>query len=212
MACCVSTGASRSTRSPATTMRRPARPPAAWASPQTGGSASSSIHWLNTPKRRGWTFSQALPDRRNLGTLHLQCGLCFVCFLMMSDRNDLPYPVGRQEFGGGSPAGAVTSDTWQWWKKQVEAGQDEIIISSLSSPYVEGDDRGFGRLRGGFAISNMAVTGTAYTDHGVDGVPEWASYLYFVDESRRRKSLSATWGRPGGAFDIWLGGHTNRTT
>ncbi|MEI9901772.1 MAG: hypothetical protein WDN31_18605 [Hyphomicrobium sp.] len=28
-------------------------------------------------------------------------------FLMMSDRNDLPYPVGRQESGGGSPAGAV---------------------------------------------------------------------------------------------------------
>ncbi len=32
-------------------------------------------------------------------------------FLIMSDRNDSPYPVGRQEFGGGSPAGVVTGDT-----------------------------------------------------------------------------------------------------
>jgi len=31
-------------------------------------------------------------------------------FLMMSDRNDLPYPVGRRAAGGASPAGAVTAE------------------------------------------------------------------------------------------------------
>jgi hypothetical protein len=31
--------------------------------------------------------------------------------LMMSDRNDLPYPVGRKASGGASPAGAVTPET-----------------------------------------------------------------------------------------------------
>jgi hypothetical protein len=33
-------------------------------------------------------------------------------FLMMSDRNDLPYPVGRKPGGGASPAGAVTPETF----------------------------------------------------------------------------------------------------
>jgi len=51
-------------------------------------------------------------------------------FLMMSDRNDLPYPVGRRASGGGSPAGAVTNETWRWWKRQVEQARgDEIIVS-----------------------------------------------------------------------------------
>jgi hypothetical protein len=49
---------------------------------------------------------------------------------MMGDRNDLPYPVGRRATGGASPAGAVTPETFEWWKSQVErAGKDEIIIT-----------------------------------------------------------------------------------
>ena len=51
-------------------------------------------------------------------------------FLMMGDRNDLPYPVGRRASGGASPAGAVTPETFAWWTSHVEsAGKDEIIIT-----------------------------------------------------------------------------------
>src|SRR5262249_17837203 len=50
-------------------------------------------------------------------------------FLMMSDRNDLPYPVGRRAWGGGSPAGAVTSDTFAWWRRHVEEAEGDIVIS-----------------------------------------------------------------------------------
>src|SRR5258708_34416305 len=51
-------------------------------------------------------------------------------FLMMGDRNDLPYPVGRRATGGASPAGAVTPETFEWWKSQVErAGKDQVIIT-----------------------------------------------------------------------------------
>jgi len=50
-------------------------------------------------------------------------------FLMMSDRNDLPYPVGRRAAGGASPAGAVTAETFSWWKKQVESSADEIVVT-----------------------------------------------------------------------------------
>jgi Calcineurin-like phosphoesterase len=51
--------------------------------------------------------------------------------LMMSDRNDLPYPIGRMATGGASPAGAVTAETFEWWKGQVERARanGEIIIS-----------------------------------------------------------------------------------
>ena len=78
----------------------------------------------------------------------------------MSDRNDLPYPVGRQEFGGGSPAGAVTGETWEWWKKHVEAGKGRDH-RQLPSPHAARNDGGLGRLRGRVAISGRHAIATA---------------------------------------------------
>jgi hypothetical protein len=46
---------------------------------------------------------------------------------MMSDRNDLPVPVGRGK-RGGYPAGAVTRETFEWWRDRVESNHDSIII------------------------------------------------------------------------------------
>ena len=39
-------------------------------------------------------------------------------FLVMSDRNDLEPPVGRGR-RGGYPAGAVTGETFAWWKSAI---------------------------------------------------------------------------------------------
>jgi hypothetical protein len=50
-------------------------------------------------------------------------------FLMMSDRNDGGPPAGRAG-RGGYPSGAVTSETFAWWKSQVEQNRDCIIISA----------------------------------------------------------------------------------
>ncbi|NKB36551.1 MAG: hypothetical protein GKR93_05175 [Gammaproteobacteria bacterium] len=55
-------------------------------------------------------------------------------FLLMSDRNDLPPLVGRGPIDetvnhGGYPAGAVTGETFAWWKKQIERNPDSIIVS-----------------------------------------------------------------------------------
>ncbi len=44
-------------------------------------------------------------------------------FLMMSDRNDGGPPVGRAK-RGGYPAGAVTGETFRWWKTMVEQNPD----------------------------------------------------------------------------------------
>lgn len=127
-------------------------------------------------------------------------------FLMMSDRNDLPYPVGRQEFGGGSPAGAVTGETLDWWVRHVEAAGDDIVISAhhhmlRETTVASGDFEGLsrypdGRLRHG-------------RYHGVDGAPEGASYLYFVDDVPKAQRFESYLKAHPGSVDIWLGGHTH---
>ena len=127
-------------------------------------------------------------------------------FLMMSDRNDLPYPVGRRETGGGSPAGAVTSDTYAWWQRHVEEAGDDVVISChhhmlRETTVASGDFEGLsqypdGRWRHG-------------RYHGVDGVPEGASYLYFIDEEPKAQRFERYLAAHPGAVDIWLGGHTH---
>ncbi|CCB66604.1 metallophosphoesterase [Hyphomicrobium sp. MC1] len=127
-------------------------------------------------------------------------------FLMMSDRNDLPYPVGRQEFGGGSPAGAVTRETWDWWKEKVERARGEIVISChhhmlRETTVASGDFEGVARYPDGRFRHGRY--------HGVDGVPEGASYLYFVDDEPKAQKFETYLERNPGSVDIWLGGHTH---
>jgi len=127
-------------------------------------------------------------------------------FLMMSDRNDLDYPIGRRETGGGSPAGAVTGDTWAWWQRQVEEGSDDIVISChhhmlRETTVASGDYEGLSRYPDGTYRHGRY--------HGVDGVPEGASYLYFVDGKPKAQSFEQYLEAHPGAVDIWLGGHTH---
>ncbi len=127
-------------------------------------------------------------------------------FLMMSDRNDLPYPVGRHETGGGSPAGAVTSETFAWWQRHVEEAGDDVVISChhhmlRETTVASGDFEGLsqypdGRYRHG-------------RYHGADGAPEGASYLYFIDDEPKAGRFERYLEAHPGAVDIWLGGHTH---
>ena len=52
-----------------------------------------------------------------------------ILFLCMGDRNDGGPPVGRGE-RGGYPAGAVTQETFEWWRDMVLSTRDKIIISA----------------------------------------------------------------------------------
>lgn len=127
-------------------------------------------------------------------------------FLMMSDRNDLPYPVGRRATGGGSPAGAVTTETFDWWKQHVEADDDEIIISAhhhmlRATTVASGDFEGVSRYPDGSYRHGRY--------HGVDGVPEGASYLYFLDDKPKAQAFESYLEQNPGSVDIWLGGHTH---
>jgi hypothetical protein len=127
-------------------------------------------------------------------------------FLMMSDRNDGPPPVGRGP-RGGYPAGAVTGATFDWWTRQVEQHRDAVIVSAhhhmlrettvASGPwegYVKGPD---GRWQ------------PHYHGYFPDGGPEGASYLYFVDGKPDAQAFEKYLAQRPGATDLWLGAHTH---
>lgn len=127
-------------------------------------------------------------------------------FLMMSDRNDLEPPVGRGP-RGGYPAGAVTGETFTWWRQMVEANPGSVIISAhhhmLKETTVKsGPWEGMTRQADGTWRSGV---------HGYfpEGAPQGASYLYFVDGKPDAQAFEHYLAEHPGAIDLWIGGHTH---
>lgn len=127
-------------------------------------------------------------------------------FLMMSDRNDGGPPRGRSE-RGGYPAGAVTAETFDWWKDQVEANEDAIVISAhhhmlKETTVASGPWEGFRRKADGSWQGN-------YHGYFPDGGPEGASYLYWLDDKPDAQAFEKFLAAKPGAIDFWFGGHTH---
>ena len=127
-------------------------------------------------------------------------------FLMMSDRNDFPPPVGRGE-RGGYPAGVVTGETFDWWKSMVEDNPDSIIISAhhhmlKETTVASGSYEGLTRDDDGNLKSH-------YHGYFPAGGPEGTSYLYFVDDKPDAQAFEGYLAENPGAIDLWLGGHTH---
>ncbi len=133
-------------------------------------------------------------------------------FLMMSDRNDLPPPVGRgpinagQEIGG-YPAGAVTGETFTWWQQAIDDNPDAIIVSAHHHMLKE-TTTGSGPWEG-FTIQEDGSRRSLY--HGINpgGAPEGASYLYFLDEEPDAMAFENYLADSPNAIDIWMGAHTH---
>jgi len=144
-------------------------------------------------------------------------------FTMMSDRNDYAPPVGRIIDGkgfGGRPPGAVTVETFNWWKRLAESNQDAIIVSAhhhmlKETTATSGEWEGVrrdpvtGRWRGG--------THGHFPDDGEHNVG--TGYLYWlVDESRQptqaapdAQAFERYLADNPGAIDLWIGGHSHMT-
>ena len=140
-----------------------------------------------------------------------------ILFLMLADRNSAPAPVGRghssEELRGGFPAGAVTRDTFNWWKEQVLANQDKIIVTvhhhvlrdtTTRSSY--GGGKGFHGSSGGvegsgylyFTIENDDPDDFQYTT----STPESPGpFEVFLEEFQAKNSRAA--------IDLWIGGHSH---
>ena len=123
-----------------------------------------------------------------------------ILFLCMADRNDVGPPIGRGE-RGGYPAGAVTWETFRWWRDMVESNSESIIVSAhhhmlrettvASGPWEGVDNRYHGRFE--------------------DGAPEGASYLYWVGDTPNAGAFETYLAEHPGAIDLWIGGHTHTT-
>ena len=137
-----------------------------------------------------------------------------VVFLMLADRNDAPCPVGRghsrDKESGGFPAGAVTRDTFDWWKQQVLDNQDKIIVTMHHHV-----------LRDTTVASGNGEGHPRY--HGKSGGAEGSSYLYYLIENDDPEDFRFTkdahvfedfleaFHKKNGraAIDLWIGGHTH---
>lgn len=131
-----------------------------------------------------------------------------ILFLMMADRNDVGPPVGRGK-RGGYPAGAVSGETFAWWKRMVESNKDCIIISAhhhmlRETTVASGPWEGFTKTKNGKWKSH-------YHGYYPKGGPKGASYLYFVDGKPDAQAFERYLAEHPGAIDIWLGGHTHTT-
>ncbi len=148
-------------------------------------------------------------------------------FLMMSDRNDYEPPVGRIIDGvgyGGRPAGAVTLETFEWWKAQVRANPDKIIISThhhmlKDTTIGSGEYEGFGpkskapvktgepHFHGYFPDDGDHNKGAGYIYWVVDESTD--PYRKIPDAQAFENYLSENQNNDTGAMDLWIGGHTH---
>ena len=119
-----------------------------------------------------------------------------IVFLMMGDRNDGGPPKGRGE-RGGYPAGAITDDTFEWWKEKVEANRDKIVIT-CAHHVLRDTTTASGR--------NEGVPG-GYHKKYVDEIG--ASYLYWVGDDTDTDIFHDYFDRNPSAVDLWLAGHTH---
>jgi len=127
-------------------------------------------------------------------------------FLMMSDINEPTQTVGRGTLGG-NPSGVVTGETFEWWKRKVEANQDKIIVSAhhyvlKETTVASGEWEGMRRGPDGKWRSH-------YHGYKERGTPKGASYLYWVAGKQDAQAFERYLEANPGAIDIWLGGHTH---
>lgn len=127
-------------------------------------------------------------------------------FLMMSDVNDTSDMEGRDTLGG-NPAGVVRSETFDWWKKQVEANPDALIVSAhhymlKDTTVATGEYEGMFRDCDGGLHSGYH----GHKDHEAD---RGASYLYYLDDKPDAQAFEQYLADAPGATDLWLGGHTH---
>jgi hypothetical protein len=122
-----------------------------------------------------------------------------ILFLMMGDRNDREPPIGRSEDRGGYPAGAVSEETFNWWKQMVEKHQDKIIVSCHH------------HMLRDTTVASGKWEGIMGNYHGYrdNGAPEGSSYLYFLGDEPDAGAFESYLRENPGSIDLWLGGHTH---
>ena len=129
-----------------------------------------------------------------------------ILFLMMSDINEPTQKVGRGTLGG-NPGGAVSGETFRWWKGMVEQNPASIIISAhhyvlKNTTVASGEWEGMRRDENGAWKS-------WYHGYFPQGTPRGASFLYWVDSKQDSGGFENFLAAQPGRVDVWLGAHTH---
>ena len=155
--------------------------------------------WID-PEGRSAQYSQVHAERRPFAIEghwdHYSFVAGNILFLMMGDRNDGGPPKGRSEFGGW-PAGAVTRETFDWWRRMVEAHQDKIIVTCAH--HVLRDT----------TVASGAWEGVRSQFHREYDDARGASYLYWVGDETDATAFQDYLQSHPRAIDLWLAGHTH---
>lgn len=131
-----------------------------------------------------------------------------VLFLMMSDRNDLPPPIGRDPQDlGGYPAGAITLETYRWWREMIRQNPGNIIVSAHHH-MVKDTTTASGPWEG-YERHDDGTIGSRYHGYFAKEAPEGASYLYYVGDQPDSGLVEEHLRNNPGKLDFWLGGHTH---
>jgi hypothetical protein len=129
-------------------------------------------------------------------------------FLIMSDINEPSQKVGRGTLGG-NPGGAVSGETFRWWKRMVKQNRSSIIITAHH--YVLKDTTvASGEWEGMHRDANGAWQ-SSYHGYYPQGTPQGASYLYWVDSKPDSRAFETVLAATPSATAIWLGAHTHTT-
>jgi hypothetical protein len=119
-----------------------------------------------------------------------------ILFLMLADRDDGGPPKGRSEVGGW-PAGAVTRETFDWWRQKVEQHREKIIVTCAH--HVLRDT----------TVASGRWEGVRSGYHGKFDDAEGASYLYWVGDDADASTFQTYLEKNPSCIDLWLGGHTH---
>ena len=147
-----------------------------------------------------------------------------ILFLMMSDRNDYAPPIGcivGDTATGGHPPGAVTVETFEWWKRTVLSEPKESIIITVHHHMLKETTVGSGEWEG-YPNRDPFPSGVGdrryHSYMQEDGEHnKGAGYLYWlVDETKEPIESTADaqafenfLEQHPGAIDLWIGAHTH---
>lgn len=141
-----------------------------------------------------------------------------VLFLMLSDFNAAPRPVGwgyRDEGGVFYQAeGAVTRETFEWWKREVLENRDKIIVTAHH--HMLRDTTTMSKRGGGEGLhcdpcGPMKGDGAGYLYYMVENptpenfafTPDATDFIDFMTDFAKEHNEPA--------IDMWLGGHSHAT-
>lgn len=127
-------------------------------------------------------------------------------FVMLSDRNEIKYPYGRENTPetGGHPSGTLTLETWEWFKALVLNNTDKnIFVLTHMNPR-------------NTTLGTPDYDGVNSDLHGSSGIPAGSGSIYSIYDEDTQTSIDGTdiildflEDNPQHTIISWMAGHSH---